>query len=121
MLKKVLTTKNINYYSITENIKMENAPLFYENFIKENNFLGKLIFFDFSKVSFIDSSGIGIIIKCSEYLKEKSSKLYIVGINKSISTVFRLAGLHQILNIVEKEELIKYFTKEELEKIKIFR
>ncbi len=118
MINQLLNTNKIVYYRFIEDLKMENSIIFYENFTKEaENFYGKLIFFDFSKLNFVDSSGIGTLLRISDYLKGKNSKLFIVGINKSMSSVFRLAGLHQIFNILENNELNSYLTKEELEKL----
>lgn len=117
-MNKLLNTKKVVYYIFTEDLKMENSPIFYENFTKEaENFYGKIIFFDFSKLTFVDSSGIGSLLRVVDYLKGKNSQLFIVGINKSISSVFRLAGLYQIFNILEKHQLSPYLTKEELEKL----
>lgn len=121
MLKKLLNTNKFVYFLIEENIKMENAPILYEEFVKEDNYLGKKIFFDFSKITFVDSSGIGVLIRCSEYLKDHTSQLILVGIVKSMQTVFRLAGLHQIFEIIDFNELSQYFTKEEIEFINKYR
>ncbi len=121
MLKKILNTNHYVYFIVQENIKMENAPILYEEFVKENNYFGKKIFFDFSKITFVDSSGIGVLIRCSEYLKDRSSHLVIVGINKSMQTVFRLAGLNQIFDIIDIKDLTQYFTKDELEIFKEYR
>jgi anti-anti-sigma factor len=117
MLKEVLATNHIIYFLIEEDIKMENAPIFYDEFIKSNDYLGKKVFFDFSKINFIDSSGIGILIRCVDYLRERSSELIFVSVSKSMNTVFRLAGLNQFFNIIEKKELSQYLKKEELEKL----
>jgi len=117
MLNKVLSTHQKIYFFVEENIKMENAPLFYEEFTKSNDFIGKSIFLDFTKVNFVDSSGIGILIRCADYLKYRSAKLVLVNINKSLYAVFRLAGLNQIFEIIQKEDLKNFLDKEELKKI----
>lgn len=44
MLNKVLSTHQKIYFLIEENIKMENASMFYEEFIKSNDYLGKMFF-----------------------------------------------------------------------------
>jgi|YNPMSStandDraft_2_1061718.scaffolds.fasta_scaffold08597_4 anti-anti-sigma factor len=117
MLNKVLSTHQKIYFLIEENIKMQNAPLFYEEFTKSNDYLGKNVFLDFSKVSFVDSSGIGTLIRCADYLKYRSAKLVLVNINKSLYAVFRLAGLNQIFDIIQKEDLKNFLDNQELKKI----
>jgi len=121
MLKKILSNNYVIYYLIEENIKMENAPIFYEEFIKHDDYLGKKVILDFSKTNFIDSSGIGILIQCSEYLKSRSSELIFVNINKSMSSIFRLSGLYQLFYIIEVSDLKNYFAKEEIDKIQFNR
>ncbi|MFN3604843.1 MAG: STAS domain-containing protein [Leptonema sp. (in: bacteria)] len=118
MLIKFYLSDQKAYFRLEEDLKMENAPVFYENFIREVElFYGKQIFLDFSKLTFVDSSGIGSLLRISDFLKGRNSKLFIVGINKAMSAVFKLAGLYQIFNIIEKNELKNYLTKEELEKL----
>ena len=57
------------------------------------------IVLDFSNVSFIDSSGIGLIIGRYNQLKEKGSTLTVRGTSKSIDRLFNVSGLW---NIIEK-------------------
>lgn len=117
MLRKIFSTKQSIYFRLEEDLKMENAPLFYEILTNEPNINNKQVFLDFSKLNFVDSSGIGSLLRISDFLKEKNSKLYIVGVNKVMSSVFKLAGLYQIFSIIEKNELKNYLTQEELEKL----
>lgn len=117
MLTKIFSTKQSIYFRLEEDLKMENAPIFYEELSKERDINNKQVFLDFSKLNFVDSSGIGSLLRISDFLKEKNSKFFIVGINKVMSSVFKLAGLYQIFTIIEKKELKNYLTKEELEKL----
>lgn len=115
MLKKVLNTDKYIYFLIEDDIKMENAPLLYDEFINQNDYKGKKVFFDLLKITFVDSSGIGTLIRCYEYLKNQTSQMILVGVNKPIQTVFRLAGLYQIFEIIDIKDLNQYFTKEQIE------
>ncbi len=97
-----------------EDIRMENAHEFYDELLALEGLRTCNVYLDFSKVQFVDSSGIGILIKCSEVLRESSGSLNLVGLNRSLYSVFKLAGLFQIFRVIEVEDLKKTFTEEEL-------
>jgi len=99
---------------VVQDIGMENAPLFVEDISKIDQIESKVVFLDFSKVHFVDSSGIGALIKFSKSLKEKKSRLKLVGLNRSLHSVFKLAGLVQIFQIIEPADLKDYFSESEL-------
>lgn len=53
--------------------------------------------FDFSKVSFMDSSGIGLILGRYKTMMAKGGSVSVTGLHPPIDRVFRLAGLHAII------------------------
>ena len=56
------------------------------------------IIFDFTKVSFMDSSGIGVIM--GRYKKLKllgGGKLFVIGVSDRIDRILRLSGLYKIV------------------------
>ncbi|MCS7204583.1 MAG: STAS domain-containing protein [Leptospiraceae bacterium] len=114
MINKIFSNKKNVYFVIENDLKMENVHFFYEDFIREDDFVRKSVFVDLSKTRFIDSSGVGALIQISEFLKQKSSKLLIIGINKSINTMFHLSGLNQVFTIIDKEKLKSYLSEEEI-------
>lgn len=52
---------------------------------------------DFSKVQFVDSTGIGLIIKLVQRLKEKGIRVTITQINPDVFEVFSLLQIPDIL------------------------
>jgi stage II sporulation protein AA (anti-sigma F factor antagonist) len=70
-----------------------------------NNFSYLDVIFDFSNVTFIDSSGIGLIIGRYNQLKEKGNSLSIRGTNKSIDKLFSVSGLWNILNTSSRKKV----------------
>lgn len=54
---------------------------------------------DFSKVSFMDSSGIGMIIGRYKKIKSKDGKIIVIRLSKYIDKVFELSGLKKIILI----------------------
>jgi stage II sporulation protein AA (anti-sigma F factor antagonist) len=64
------------------------------------------LLFDFSEISFMDSSGIGVIIGRYKNITEHGGNVGIVNMNKSIKKVFELAG---ILNLIKEYKTIEEF------------
>ncbi|WP_297637872.1 anti-sigma F factor antagonist [uncultured Clostridium sp.] len=65
----------------------------------------KKVILNFNSVTFMDSSGIGVIVGRQKKVKKNGGELYIAGANKSIGKVFELAGLFKIIknfNTVEE-------------------
>jgi len=54
---------------------------------------------DFTNVSFIDSSGVGMIIGRYKTMTAKGGSVSAGGLSESVERLFRLAGLHRIISI----------------------
>lgn len=57
------------------------------------------VIFDFSSVSFMDSSGIGVIIGRYKRVSLRDGKVAIAAVNKSIKRIFDLSGIFKIINV----------------------
>ena len=57
---------------------------------------------DFQEVSFMDSSGIAVVINTLRYIKKIDGKLEINGLNPQPLKVFRASGIEKIVNIKEE-------------------
>ena len=55
------------------------------------------IIFDFSKVSFMDSSGIGIIIGRYKTIQKLGGKALIVNPNEQITKIFEMSGIFKLM------------------------
>lgn len=67
----------------------------------------KNIIFDFHKTTFMDSSGIGLIMGRYKILSEDGGKVYAVGVNESVMRIFRMSGLFKIVEVFDSlDELI---------------
>lgn len=85
-----------------------NAPYYRHqlNSLFEENDGG--VIFDFENVTFIDSSGIGLVLGRYNQLNFEHRKLIITGLNKTSYKLFELSGLFQILPYYKTiEEAIK--------------
>jgi len=61
------------------------------------------IVFNLKGLSFMDSSGIGIILGRYNQIKDRGGRVFVVGMNPVVSKVFYLSGLNQIITIIEDE------------------
>ncbi|MBQ4283590.1 MAG: anti-sigma factor antagonist [Lachnospira sp.] len=54
------------------------------------------VIFDFSKIGFMDSAGIGLIMGRYKKIREKGS-IYITGAGESINRILLISGLHKLV------------------------
>ncbi|MBA5850913.1 anti-sigma F factor antagonist [Clostridium sp. cel8] len=66
----------------------------------EKDNLNKLIL-DFSSVSFMDSSGIGVVIGRYKKLNLRGGKVCIVNVIDSVKRVFELSGMFKIIKLYD--------------------
>lgn len=57
----------------------------------------KNIILDFDKVSFMDSSGIGVIMGRYKKIIFNKGKIVVININKSIDRILRMSGLYRLV------------------------
>ncbi len=58
-----------------------------------------VLILDFSRVKFMDSSGIGLIIGRSEVARELGSEIRLVGLSNMQRRIVKLSGIEKIKNI----------------------
>lgn len=59
---------------------------------------------DFSGVTFMDSSGIGVVIGRYKKLSLKKGKVYITQVNGSVKRVFEISGMFKIIPVFDNIE-----------------
>lgn len=62
----------------------------------QNNEYSQIVI-DLSKLEFMDSTGIGVLIGRYKKLKEKQKNIYIMNPNKHIEKIFKMSGLYEIM------------------------
>ena len=63
----------------------------------------KKVIFDFENVTFMDSSGIGMIIGRYKIIKMLGGELEIKNVSRSIRKVFEMSGITKIIKLEEGE------------------
>ena len=64
----------------------------------------KNIIFDFKDISFMDSSGIGVIMGRYKLAKQQEGKVAIVGVNQSLERILSISGLRKIVDVYDTVE-----------------
>lgn len=64
---------------------------------------------DLSQVSYIDSTGLGVLIGAYKALRSAGGKLVITGLNERLQRLFRITGLDELMEIeqgVQEDEKV---------------
>lgn len=69
-----------------------------DEYIQKNN-LHKILF-DFEQVSFMDSSGIGLIMGRYRKIGDKC-KMAVCGVNISVKRIFEISGLYKLVKVFD--------------------
>lgn len=95
---------NVIILDINGEIDLYNAPEIKEN-IKNQMEQGKnQIIINLDKVSYIDSSGIGVLISSLSNLKKAGGGLKIIHVYASVRKVFELTKLTSFFDIYDSEQ-----------------
>lgn len=64
----------------------------------------KKIIFDFGKVSFMDSAGIGMILGRYKLSRILGSEIELINVNKTVKRILDISGITRIIKLIDKEE-----------------
>jgi anti-sigma B factor antagonist len=62
------------------------------------------VIINFSKVSYLDSSGVGELVGCYTAIKGTGGDLRICGLNTRIAGLIRMTSLHNVFPVLETED-----------------
>lgn len=88
---------------------IESTEEFETLFQKQMETNPSIIAIDMNKLEYIDSSGIGTLIKSLNTIKNNKGSLILVGLNHMILNVFKLAKLDMFFQIMSNEDFKKKF------------
>lgn len=95
-----LECENLDAGSVKE-FKAKLAPL-----LEEHTYM----IFDLSRVKFVDSSGLGVMLSCLRKLNAKEGDLKLCGMTKQVRALFELVRMQRIFDIMNtREEAVKSF------------
>ncbi|MBR3133997.1 MAG: anti-sigma factor antagonist [Clostridia bacterium] len=68
-------------------------------------FIPRKVIFDFDNISFMDSSGIGMVLGRYKLAKMLGGDFEIINVNKSIKRIFEMSGVTRIIMTREKNNI----------------
>ncbi|MCG6145269.1 STAS domain-containing protein [Leptospira bandrabouensis] len=99
---KLNATGKIKTIEIAGKFDIESTEEFESIFAKIIEPNPSIVSIDMSRLDYIDSSGIGSLIKSLNSLKNKKGKLILVGMKPMIMNVFKLAKLDMFFEIMNE-------------------
>lgn len=64
----------------------------------------EIVLLDMSKLSFVDSSGLGALLSCLRTMNNKSGQLKLFALPKPVQSLFELVRMHRIFSIYNSRE-----------------
>lgn len=104
MQTQVEKANGVAVLSLEGEINVTNSMKLRETLIKVVNEGLNKVLVDFEKVTFIDSSGLAVLIEMVKLLKEKSGKLALSNVNKQIRGIFEITKVHKLIDIYDNRE-----------------
>ena len=59
---------------------------------------------DFSGLTFMDSSGIGVILGRYRILRERGGSVCVIHMNQHVSRIFHMAGMNKVIRQLDKKQ-----------------
>ncbi len=89
-------------------LDMAASDQFYKKITDELNKHGlRMVWLDFHHITFIDSSGLGVLLKCYRRLAPLNGKMVITHANEQVYRLLLASGMHRIMEI-DKPSTVKY-------------
>lgn len=70
-------------------------------------FMPKKVIFDFKRVNFMDSAGIGLIIGRYKQTEAYGGKLEMINVSEKLRKIFEMSGILKIIEITDNENIKK--------------
>ncbi|MGX4670599.1 STAS domain-containing protein [Cerasibacillus sp. JNUCC 74] len=96
---KITDEPNKSIVHLSGEIDAYTAPNLKETLIPLTQQKGRIVEVDLEKVSYMDSTGLGIFISALKSTKEHDSKLILVNIQERVLRLFKITGLDEIMDV----------------------
>lgn len=108
MTNTVKIQKNKEYLKVIFIGEIDSlSVLNYRNLlIEEIEQKNRVVIFDFKNVSFIDSSGIGLVLGRYNQVKANGGELYLMNLNNVAFRLFELTGIFGLMPYINSEDEI---------------
>lgn len=95
---------NILIINLLEDLDISNSAEFSDEVTQDLSEKLKRIVIDFSRVGYVDSSGIGAIARVYRLIKEEKEVIVFSGCNENIRNIFTMVNFHRYFRMVETVE-----------------
>ena len=102
---KVEKVKDVSVVILEGEINVNNASELRAALKKLVDEGSRKISVDLENVSFIDSSGLAVLIEAVQNLEPLKGELRLCHVNASIQGIFRITKIHKLINIYDNREL----------------
>lgn len=82
----------------------------FENFIKKNLGKNRNIAINMRGLTFLDSSGMGSLVKLLNLMKQKSGNFFIYNVSEDILRIIEVADLLSFFKIVKESEILSNYS-----------
>ena len=103
------TRENLVVVSLKGKFDIRHAKEFEEQVDKALETNPKVLGINLSKVDYMDSSGIGAIIRTNANIKKYDGKLVLFGVNQPLLKIFKIARLDSYFRILSADEFEEEF------------
>ena len=100
----VNTEGNVNLVALKGNFDISASQQFDEKLTSLIKDGANRIIMDFTGVMFVASTGLRMILKTAQQLKDEKGLLHICCVNNTVMEVFKMTGFDTILSIFDSKE-----------------
>jgi anti-sigma B factor antagonist len=102
---RVRTQGEVTIVEVGGEIDLHSAPQLRAELLKAAETVKPRVVIDLSEVTFIDSTGIGVLVGALKRAREKGGALNFCGIQSRVKRVFEITGLMRALPLFDSREL----------------
>ena len=100
-LLKIRITEDVDHHSSEKIRRMADYEI--------TRYMPRKVLFDFDKVSFMDSAGIGMIIGRYKTANMLGGKVEMTNVNPSVKKIFEMSGVLKIIPVIESKTAWGYY------------
>ena len=113
---EVNTHDDIYFHAFKGDLDLYNAPEIKQIAQRKLNERFRFLVYDFSAVSFIDSSAIGALIQISSWLNKRNGVLVVMNLSSSLEKIFHITRINSYIPVAESETGARLYIEQFLDK-----
>jgi anti-sigma B factor antagonist len=102
--QRTLLGEGLGIVELSGEVDLYTAPRFKDDLVGIINEGARNVIVDLAKVSFIDSTALGVIISGVKRLHEVDGRLFIVAATRPVAKILAITGLDKVLSIYQTRD-----------------